>query len=428
MNFNTQNGRIEALKDTWMIVGVDVGSQKHFARAFTNRKVELTRKAFEFRNSAEGFQEFSGWIGKMMALHQKDHVMVGMEPTGHYWVNLGRYVRTHGMMLSHVNPAHVKKSKELDDTNPSKNDKKDPKTIAGLVNDGRYALPYMPEGIFAEIRTLNNMRDQAVEEATRAKNRYARWMCIYFPESGTAYTDQLSKGLRLVLEKAPLPSDIVALGAEGVNQIWRDNKLRASGMTKAQKLVEAAQNSIGSREGLTAARLEIKQILEDLDRFCGREEELTALLEKTVAEVPNANLLMTIDGIGPKTMCAFVAEVGDISRFDNAKEIQKLSGLAIVNDQSGKHNGEYKISYRGRKKLRKTLYLGGLSVIGHNKYLAELYEYFTTRKVNPLRKMQAVIAISCKLIRVFFAMLTKGVAFDGERMISDIIRPEVMPA
>lgn len=29
----------------------------------------------------------------------------------------------------HVNPHHVKKSKELDDNNPSKNDRKDPKTI-----------------------------------------------------------------------------------------------------------------------------------------------------------------------------------------------------------------------------------------------------------------------------------------------------------
>ena len=49
MNFNTQNGRIEALKDDWMIVGVDVGSDKHFARAFTNRKVELSKKPFGFK-------------------------------------------------------------------------------------------------------------------------------------------------------------------------------------------------------------------------------------------------------------------------------------------------------------------------------------------------------------------------------------------
>ena len=34
-----------------------------------------------------------------------------------------------------VNPHHVKKSKELDDNNPTKNDRKDPKDIAGLIND-----------------------------------------------------------------------------------------------------------------------------------------------------------------------------------------------------------------------------------------------------------------------------------------------------
>jgi hypothetical protein len=44
-----------------------------------------------------------------------------------------------------VNPHHVKKSKELDDNNPNKNDRKDPKTIAALVNEGRFSYPYMEE-------------------------------------------------------------------------------------------------------------------------------------------------------------------------------------------------------------------------------------------------------------------------------------------
>ena len=43
----------------------------------------------------------------------------------------------------HVNPHHVKKSKELDDNNPNKNDRKDPKTIAALVNEGRFSYPYI---------------------------------------------------------------------------------------------------------------------------------------------------------------------------------------------------------------------------------------------------------------------------------------------
>ena len=46
----------------------------------------------------------------------------------------------------HVNPHHVKKSKELDDNNPNKNDRKDPKTIAALVNEGRFSYSYIPTG------------------------------------------------------------------------------------------------------------------------------------------------------------------------------------------------------------------------------------------------------------------------------------------
>ena len=53
----------------------------------------------------------------------------------------------------------VKKIKELDDNSPKKTDSKDPKTIAKLVVDGRYSIPYMPEGIYAEIRDLVYSRE-----------------------------------------------------------------------------------------------------------------------------------------------------------------------------------------------------------------------------------------------------------------------------
>ena len=58
-----------------------------------------------------------------------------------------------------VNPFLVKKIKELDDNSPKKTDLKDPKTIVKLVVDGGYSIPYMPEGIYAEIRDLVYSRD-----------------------------------------------------------------------------------------------------------------------------------------------------------------------------------------------------------------------------------------------------------------------------
>ena len=62
---------------------------------------------------------------------------------------------------------------------------------------------------------------------------------------------------------------------------------------------------------------------------------------------------MEISGTGENMLSGILAEMGDISRFDGAKEIQKLSGLGLVACNSGKHKGgETRISRRGCKRLR----------------------------------------------------------------------------
>ena len=68
--------------------------------------------------------------------------------------------------------------------------------------------------------------------------------------------------------------------------------------------------------------------------------------------------LLDIKGVGIKTVSGFLAEVGDISRFDNPKQLQKLAGQAIKENSSGKHKGETTITKRGRKRLRYLLHLG----------------------------------------------------------------------
>lgn len=177
----------------------------------------------------------------------KEVVIPGIEPTGHYWFNHGAYLQDNGMKPVHVNSHHVKKSKELDDNNPNKNDRKDPKTIAALVNEGRFSYPYIPTGIYAEIRSLSNLRLQTQEEITRIKNRIARWFSICFPEIKDVYKNPYSISGLMVLKAAPLPQDIMKLGVEGINQIWRDAKLRAAGPKRAKTLLSATENSIGSR-------------------------------------------------------------------------------------------------------------------------------------------------------------------------------------
>lgn len=423
MNCNTKNAKISAITEKTLIVGIDVGSETHYARAFDYRGIEYSKKAFAFSNDEAGFMTFKAWMEDIAQKAGKEVVLPGMEPTGHYWFNLGKFLQDNGMQPVHVNPHHVKKSKELDDNSPSKNDRKDPMVIAGLVKEGRYNYPYIPEGIYAEIRNYMYLKVVSTEEMVRIKNRLARWFSINFPNYKDVYKDPGAMSGIMILKKAPLPCDIVKLGEEVINKIWRDAKVRAAGMKRAKTLVEAARHSVGSKEAPEAARKELSYLLADYEAVKARIDELDALLAEKVMEVPYIDKLMEIKGIGLTTAAGFIAEVGDISRFDSPKQLQKLAGLAIVNNESGKQKGEYHISYRGRKRLRYVLYEAAVSVIAHNEAFRDIHRYYTTRQNNALKKMQSLIAVSCKLIRVFYVLLTKGVAFDPAKMRSDIKRP-----
>ena len=424
MKSNTQNAKITAITEKTLIVGIDVGSETHYARAFSWRGFEFSRKPLEFSNSEEGFETLKAWIEDLKKKRGLDKVIPGMEPTGHYWFNLGKFLQDNGMRPVHVNPHHVKKSKEMDDNDPSKNDRKDPKVIAGLVNEGRYFYPYIPDGIYAEIRVSSGLRVLAQSEITRLKNRIARWFSIYFPNYKDVYGNVGAISGLMILRAAPLPEDIVKLGVGGVNQIWRDAKLRGVGIKRARTLVEAAEHSVGSRDAQEAARIELQILLSDYDRQTKREAELMALINEKIREVPYIDKLLEIRGVGLKTVIGFVAEVGDIKRFDDPKQIQKLSGYAIVKNQSGKHKGESHISYRGRKRLRYVMYEAAVSVVSHSPEVRSIHQYYTTRDKNPLKKMQSMIAVACKLIRIFYVILKNGTKYDAAKMMGDIRRPE----
>ena len=114
----------------------------------------------------------------------------------------------------------------------------------------------------------------------------------------------------MVLKEAPLPEDIIKLGAEGMNRIWRNTKLRGAGMKRAKTLVTAAEHSIGSKEAPEAARMELKNLLDDMDVYASRMEELLRRIEEKLKGIPYIDNLRAIKGIGMVTVGGFIAEVG----------------------------------------------------------------------------------------------------------------------
>ena len=76
----------------------------HYARAFDWRGYEYSKKAFFFSNTEAGFNCFLEWMHELGEKHNRQAVLPGMEPTGHYWFALGNFLQDNDMKLAFVNP------------------------------------------------------------------------------------------------------------------------------------------------------------------------------------------------------------------------------------------------------------------------------------------------------------------------------------
>ncbi len=419
-----KNAKLSFINDEMLIIGCDIGSEMHYARAIDTRGRELSRKAFAFSNTAEGFASVKAWMLELAAANDKKQIVLGLEPTGHYWFCLTAWLVANGISVVQVNPYAVKQTKELEDNSQLKDDRKDPKLIANLVKDGNYGMPYLPEKVYADMRRLSMFRDQLTEDRIRCLNRLHRELTICFPEYKAALGKVDGAFAMELLKAAPFPEDLKEIGTEGIREIWKGAKLRGRGYSRAGEILRYAEQSVGLKDGAGISKEAVKWFAEKILELDRKLSDVEAELSDRCRAVPAAENLLEIPGIGRNILSGILSEIGDISRFDDAKEIQKLSGLGLVACSSGKHKGETKISHRGRKRLRYWLFQAAKSAVVHAEEFRRLHEYYTTRRDNPLKKMQSLIVIACKLLRIIFTILRDGTKYDAARMLNDIRRIE----
>lgn len=423
MNYK-QNERLNQLTDGTLIIGIDIAKEFHVARAQDIRGIEFD-KSIKFNNSFSGYLEFEGWIEEIKLSEKKDKVIIGMEPTGHYWLNIARYLNSkEEYNIVTVNPMHVKKIKELDDNNQTKTDKKDAKIIAQLVKDARYSTPNLLEGDYEELRNAKNLRQVVVKDLNRTKNQIHNWLDRYFPEYKEAYVNWSSKSFIKIIKKYIFPSEIEKASPNEIYEMLPPKMRRGVGLRKIERLVMASKNSIGIKEGLIFAETEINYLLEKYESFIEKIEEIDNHVTKMCSNLDETKKIVKIKGIGIVTASGIVAELGDIRKYKNSKQMIKMAGLSLIENSSGKMKGKTTISRRGRKDLRRILYQVILGMIRSNTAFKKMYLYYTTRSKNQLTGKQSIIALCRKLLRIIHTIILKDIDYDENKMMSEIRYPK----
>ena len=423
---NRTNQRLEEITAGTLIVGVDVAKSVQWARFVDYRGAEVG-KAVSFRNDRQGFEYIVTKI-ETLCKCKFEKVIIGMEPTGHYWKTLANYLMKAGYKVVGVNPYHTKKSKELDDNSPTKCDKKDAITIARLVKDGRYFDPYLPQDVYAELRVLSNTRVSILKRSSAVKNTITAVLDEYFPEIVKVFKYPLKgKASRQILKSCPFPTFILTLGADGVLAEIKKAVKKTVGMKKVEQLIETAKESIGVEYGLESAKLRMNCLISELEMIENNLVEIEISMEKMLVATGYAEKILSMKGIGIVTAASFIGEVGDPLRFDSDRQISKYAGYNLIEDSSGKNKSGTGISKRGRKQLRSVLYKMAFTMVGQNAEMKELYRYLLTRQNNPLKKKQALVVISKKIITVIYSMLKKQETYKPE-LVLGTVRKEMLLA
>lgn len=169
-------------------------------------------------------------------------------------------------------------------------------------------------------------------------------------------------------------------------------------------------------------------MIEELELLTKQLKQLEAVMEKALADTGYGEIILGIPGIGVVTAASFLGEIGDPMRFDHPRQICKMAGYNLIEDSSGKNKSGTKISKRGRKNLRNVLYQMARTMVAVNAEMKELYQYLKTRPNNPLKKKQALVVISKKIVTIIYSLVKKQTGYQAELVLGEFRKNQIKQA
>jgi len=142
-------------------------------------------------------------------------------------------------------------------------------------------------------------------------------------------------------------------------------------------------------------------------------DELLRQIKQHIKQHPELKkqqeLLNSIPGIGDKTSMRLLAEIRDITAFETVEQLVAFAGLNPKLRQSGKYQGQVKISKLGNAAVRTALFMPARRAKRSNPLVQPLVQRLTTQKccANAI-----TVAVMRKLLHFAYGVLKSGQPFD----------------
>jgi transposase len=414
-DYNRQVEKRQRISGTTLVVGVDIGNAFN-AVGFMNKEGQVLGSCAKLYNSREGFEQFVKMTEGLRKQHGLKDVLIGMEPTGHYWRKLAYFAKAQGYEVRFVRTTALKHHREIDESSSAKSDRRDALTIANITREGKYIDTVIEDGTMRQLRTLAKTRERVLRYSVSAKNALHAALDDYFPEVHGIFWSMGTRSLWAILEQCPFPAEVLLMKTSSLQElIAKSARKKAGAAQKAKALYQAAQKSIGLKAIGSADRFRVKICLEEVKRTVLMLKDIDRQMKEVLMEMPSAPYLLSIPGVGPLSAAVFLGELGNPAYFHNARQIVKYAGYDPQERDSGSWVSRKFISKKGRWLMRKYLFFMSMRVVVLSKYFQDYYQrkLETKNRVGQQPKRKEILcAVAIKLIKVIFALLREQRMFD----------------
>jgi transposase len=398
-------GQLAQVQSGTLHAGVDLALEKNVVIVVNEKAQRLDH--FSFPQNRGGYDYFLRRLESLRHKHQAANVVVAMEPTNYFWKLLARELEEKQQTYCLVNAYTVKKHREGDQLDRSKDDQRDARQIAELSRNGRTTQTQLQKGAYEDLRQYATLYHQLIQSIRREKTILWGLVGQVFPEVVQAFKGLDGETYRALMITCASAAAIRQLSMEAflaqVRAAYSGKRLYTS---KLKRVYQLANSSIGVTEGIQAIQLAIQVHLTQLQIFETQLEQVTGAMTARLFSLPEALYLLSCPCLKPTSAALFLAEVGDPQRYQKAAQWVKLAGIQPTSNSSGrKQRSRTPMSHQGRPHLRTLLYFTCLRMVQHDTRFAQLYADLQRRKDNPLTKMQALGVLMNKLLHIWWALI-----------------------
>lgn len=384
------------------VLAIDVAKEKSMGTLISSCG-EVLIDPYEFKHSK---QDFSSLLVRIKKLDIKD-VSVIMESTGIYHRPVERFFLENHFKVYVINPLYSKNHKNS--LRKTKTDKLDCLSLAELFFTHTFREVVKPSELYLNMNALSRQYFALSESNIDLKNRYKNLLYLCFPEYEKIFVGNMvySDIALSFISQYPHPEIISKTRLCFLQTFFKRKKFRywKSKATKIKEIANTSYPSVNYNDEIVANLSQIAKIINN------QQNNINIVKEKLINFAkctPYFTPINSIDGIGEFTAAIIIAELGDINRFNNIKELTAYCGLDPTIKQSGKTiNTHGPISKSGNKYMRHILFLSVLNIVritSLSKKENDIEIYYRKKRNEGKHHYVATIATTTKLLRKIFAV------------------------